>query len=130
MKVSVLYFFLLIGNGANWAYRYLVLVLHCDSHFRARFIINLDHCPVIYMGNTGTGVWGNGVMESFVWKSISKSASFQPLDPGLLAGMRLFVIGVLVVPIVQLFILEFREVVGDLIRLHCYGLASRFSSIY
>lgn len=84
------------------------------------------------MGNTGTGVWGNGVMKSFVWKSISKWVSFQPLDPGLLAGMRLFFIGVLVVLvvlIVQLFILEFREVVGYLIRLYCYGSASCFSSI-
>ena len=78
------------------------------------------------MGNTGTGVWGNGVMKSFVWKSISKWVSFQPLDPGLLAGTRLFVIGVLVVLIVQIFILEFREVVGDLIRLHCSGLAPVF----
>ena len=76
------------------------------------------------MGNTGTGVWGNGVMKSFVWKSISKWVSFQPLDPGLLAGTRLFVIGVLVVLIVQFLILEFREVVGDLVRLHCSGLVT------
>ena len=78
------------------------------------------------MGNTGTGVWGNGVMKSFVWKSISKWVSFQPLDPSLLAGTRLFVIGVLVVLIVQFLVLEFREVVGDLIRLHCSGLATVF----
>lgn len=81
------------------------------------------------MGNTGTGVWGNGVMKSFVWESISKWVSFQPLDPGLLAGTRLFVIGVLILFIVQFLILEFREVVSDLVRLHCFGLATVISSM-
>lgn len=94
----------------------MLVILHCDSHFRARFIIDFDHRSMNYvwernrgdinMGMSGHEHRGNMAME-FLFGNIHNQAR---LDLGLLAGTRLFslLVSVLVLLVIvfQLFIVK------------------------